>query len=88
MAFEALQEMRKLSSNQEALLKRLQEQQVATLRRDRWFNWGGLGCLVVAGFWVLKPELIPSVTEIPLPAWGFGIAGMILIASKNFPRRL
>lgn len=88
MAFEALQEIRKLSANQERLLQNLHEQHVRSLRRDRISSLLGLGAILIGGYWAIHPGAIPQITDIPWPAWAIGLGGVFLIASKNFRRTL
>ena len=88
MAFEALQEMRKLSDNQQKMLTSLHKQHVATLRRDRLISLLGAIGIFLGALWAIQPDLVPSIKDIPWPAWAVGISGLILIASKNFRRTL
>ena len=88
MAFEALQEVRKLSGNQEKLLTSLHKQHVATLRRDRLITMLGVAGMFLGILWAIQPELIPNIKEVPWPAWVVGMGGLILIASKYFRRTL
>lgn len=88
MAFEALQEVRKLSDNQERLLNRMHQQHIHSLRKERIANWLGFSALLLGGYWAIHPDAIPHISDVPWPAWGMGLAGLFLIASKNFRRTL
>lgn len=88
MAFEALQEVRKLSANQEKLLQNLQQQHLRSLRKDRISTLLGLGGMLVGGYWAIQPEAIPPLSDIPWQAWVLGLGGAFFIASKYFRRTL
>ncbi|MDX1695286.1 MAG: 2-polyprenylphenol 6-hydroxylase [Ketobacteraceae bacterium] len=88
MAFEALQEIRKLSANQEKLVEKWHEQHRRNLQRDRISNLVGLGAVLIGGYWAIHPGAIPAVSDIPWPAWVIGAGGAFLIASKYFRRTL
>ncbi len=88
MAFEALQEVRNLSANQEKMLQKLHEQQLRSQRSDRISSLLGMGAILVGGYWAIHPDAIPHISDIPWPAWAIGLAGVFLIASKNFRRTL
>ena len=88
MAFEALQEVRNLSANQEKMLQKLHEQQLRSQRSDRISSLLGMGAILVGGYWAIHPGAIPHISDVPWPAWAIGLAGVFLIASKNFRRTL
>ncbi|MCG8672158.1 MAG: ubiquinone biosynthesis regulatory protein kinase UbiB [Pseudomonadales bacterium] len=88
MAFEALQEVRKLSSNQERILQAMHEQHVKSLRKERVTTLLGFAGIIIGGFWAIQPNAIPNLSDIPWPAWAMGAGGLFLIASKNFRRTL
>ena len=88
MAFEALQEIRNLSANQERMLQKLHEQHVRSLRRDRISSLLGLGAILLGGYWAIHPGAVPHFSDVPWPAWAAGISGVFFIALKDFRRTL
>lgn len=88
IALDALQEIRKLSSNQERMLNHLHEQHLRAQRKDRFINLLGLIGVAAGSYWAIHPDNLPSVSEIPWQAWALGLGGAFLIATKNIRRTL
>jgi ubiquinone biosynthesis protein len=82
LAWDALNEVRQLSSNQQRLIADIEERHLRQWRRDRLMGLLGSGALVVGMLWSMKPELIPSLASIETPAWLMGIAGLALLLGR------
>ncbi len=86
LAWDALNEMRKLSHNQQALLEQIEHRHMKQLRQDRVSILLGSGALIVAVLWAMKPELIPALSNVPWPAWLMAAIGAALVGSRVLPR--
>ncbi len=80
LAWDALQEMRKLSENQQKLLHQVEERHVGQLRRDRVITLLGLIGLGFGVGWGLNPDLLPDWQDVPTGAWiSGGLGGLLLL---------
>ncbi|MEE2733422.1 MAG: 2-polyprenylphenol 6-hydroxylase [Pseudomonadota bacterium] len=82
LAWDALQEMRKLSENQQKLLQQVEERHLGRLRRDRIITLLGLIGLGFGLCWGLNPDLLPDWQQIPLGAWISGGIGSALLLTR------
>ncbi|RLT93072.1 2-polyprenylphenol 6-hydroxylase [Ketobacter sp.] len=82
LAWDALQEMRKLSENQQKLLQQVEERHLGRLRRDRIITLLGLIGLGFGLSWGLNPDLLPDWQQIPLGAWISGGIGSALLLTR------
>lgn len=86
LAWDALNEMRKLSHNQQALLEQIENRHMKQLRHDRVSILLGSGAMIVAVLWAMKPELIPQLDAVPWPAWLLAAIGATLMGSRLLSR--
>ncbi len=87
MAWEALDEMRKLSDNQERFLHQLETRHLQQVRRDRITLLTGCAAVITGAIWAMRPDLVPELTSIPWPAWILGISGSAILLTKAVGRR-
>ena len=83
LAWDALNEVKRLGENQEQLLAKLQQQQHNALRADRAVSTLGFSAIAVALLWGVNPEWVPHLSNIPWQAWGLGVAGAVLLLSRR-----
>ncbi len=81
LAWDALQQMGKLSDNQQNLLQEMERRHLTQLRRDRVFTLLGLIGIGLGLAWAQNPHWLPPWHEIPLGAWVVGAIGTILLLS-------
>jgi len=77
LAWDALQEMRKLSENQRQLLAQVEQRHLGQLRRDRIITLLGLIGVGVGLAWAANPDWLQSWQKVPAGAWisaGIGVA--------------
>ena len=82
LAWDALQEMRKLSENQQKLLQQVEQGHLKQLRRDRIITLLGLIGLGAGLSWGFNPHWSLSWSEIPLGAWVISALGASLILTR------
>lgn len=82
LAWDALQEMRKLSENQQQLLRQVEERHLGQLRRDRIITLLGLIGLGAGVSWGLNPQWLPDWQHIPAGAWISGTIGVTLLLTR------
>ena len=82
MAWDALNELRKLSENQHLLLERVEKRHLQQLRRDRLFTLFGLGALTLGLGWGLNPDWMPHWSDVPAGAWIAGGIGLALLLTR------
>ena len=87
MAWEALDEMRKLSENQERFLHQLETRHLQQVRRDRITLLAGCAAVITGAIWAMRPDLVPELASIPWPAWVLGIGGSAILLIKAVGRR-
>ncbi len=88
LAWDALQEMRTLSKNQQALLQQVEERQLRLRRRDRALTLLGLIGLGLGLLWAVQPQWVPDWSQTPAGAWIVGGIGLGLLLSRlRSPRR-
>ena len=82
LAWDALQEMRKLSENQQKLLQQVEERHLGQIRRDRTITLLGLIGLGFGLSWGLNPDLLPDWQQVPMGAWISGGIGAALLLTR------
>lgn len=87
MAWEALDEMRKLSENQERFLHQLETRHLQQVRRDRITLLTGCAAVITGAIWAMRPDLVPELASVPWPAWVLGIGGATILLTKAVGRR-
>ena len=87
MAWEALDEMRKFSENQEHLLHQIETRHLQQVRRDRITLLTGCAAVITGAIWAMRPDLVPDVNNIPWAAWVLGLGGSTVLLTKAIGRR-
>lgn len=82
LAWDALNEMRKLSENQQKLLQQVEERHLKQLRRDRTLTILGVVGLALGVSWAQNPDWLQSWQQVPLGAWIVGGAGATLLLTR------
>ena len=87
MAWEALDEVRKFSENQERFLHQLETRHLHQVRRDRITLLVGCAAIITGAIWAMRPDLVPEISLIPWPAWLLGLGGSAILFSKVIYRK-
>ncbi len=82
LAWDALNEMRKLSENQHKLLQQVEERHLKQLRRDRIYTLMGLIGLGLGLAWAQNPEWLEGWRNAPVGAWIVGGIGSALLLTR------
>ncbi|AUM12244.1 2-polyprenylphenol 6-hydroxylase [Ketobacter alkanivorans] len=82
LAWDALQEMRKLSENQQKLLQQVEERHLGQIRRDRIITLLGLIGLTVGLSWGMNPDWLANWQQVPAGAWVSGAIGATLLLTR------
>ncbi len=82
MAWDALDELRKLSENQSLLMEKLEKRHLQQLRRDRLITLLGLVGVGLGISWGLHPAWMPRWSEVPMGAWLMGGGGLVLLLNR------
>lgn len=82
LAWDALQEMRKLSENQQKLLEQVEKNHLKQLRRDRVVTLLSLILLGLGLSWGINPDWLPNWQEVPVIAWLAGGVGAFLLLTR------
>jgi len=81
VVWEALNELRNLSSNQQQLFSQM-ETRLVRGRREKRLLLIALTGLVAGGLWALGPQSIPQLTDLPWFAWAAGGGGLGVLLSR------
>lgn len=82
LAWDALQEMRKLSENQQKLLQQVEQRHLGQMRRDRIITLLGLIGLGTGITWAINPDWLQNWQQVPLGAWISGGVGVTLLMTR------